>query len=203
MLRRANLSAAINNFVHFELPPWNRVTAAGCLRALAQSHGIQFTDGAETAMVEKLGICIPYHVQLFFKHVHDGCTRRGNMLCDIGDVDAIYREKMLDTSSHAELSHYEERLKLVFDERDYSLIVDLLTEAATSPPLRPDAIARIAEGSAAEKAAIEVILQTLTHDGYLKETPEGEYVFVSHLLRDWWVSQHGHGYAPIARRAAR
>jgi hypothetical protein len=203
VLRRANLSTAINNFVHFELPPWDHATAAGCLRALAQSHGIQFTDGAETAMVEKLGICIPYHVQLFFKHVHEMCMYKRNMLCGLGDVDAIYREKMLGISSHAELSHYEERLKRVFDERDYSLIVDLLTEAATNPPLRPDAIARIAEGFSAEKAAIEVILQTLMHDGYLKETPKREYVFVSHLLRDWWVNQHGHEYAPITRRTAK
>jgi hypothetical protein len=203
MLRRANLSAAINNFVPFELPPWDHITAARCLRALAQESGIRFTNDAEIAMVEKLGICIPYHVQLFFKHVHDNCcTARKNMLCGPDNVEAIYRKGMLGTSCN-ELSHYEERLKGAFDERDYSLIVDLLTEAATSPPLRPDTIAGIAEDSAAEKAAIEVILQTLMHDGYLRETPEGEYVFVSHLLRDWWVSRHSHGYVPIARRAAR
>jgi hypothetical protein len=203
MLRRANLSATVNNFTNFELPPWDHDTAAGCLRALAQSHGIRFTNGAETAMVEKLGFCIPYHVQLFFQRVHDKCMRRKNMLCDTGDVDEIYREKMLGTSSHAELSHYEERLKLVFNDKEYSLIVDLLTEAATSRLLRQDAVATIAACFSAERADIEVILQTLMHDGYLKKTPEGEYVFFSYLLRDWWLRQHGRGYTPIAQRTAR
>ena len=77
VLKQGRLSATLNNFEPFELRPWDDVTARGCLEALAAEYGIQFEPGVPEQMVRMLGCAIPHHVQMFFRHAHDWCVRRG------------------------------------------------------------------------------------------------------------------------------
>ena len=117
ILRQAGLSATINNFQPFDLKPWDDETAIACLQALAAEYGIQFENHAEAAMVKRLGCCIPHHVQMFFTHVYDRCKRRGRMEFYPDEVNDIYENEMLGIRGHAELTHYEERLKMFWVRR--------------------------------------------------------------------------------------
>ncbi|GAI56609.1 unnamed protein product, partial [marine sediment metagenome] len=83
ILHQAGLSATVNNFVPFELDPWDEETASNCIKALGNEYGIEFKEGTPEEMVKMLGCCIPHHVQMFFTNIYDRCVKRGNMQCSM------------------------------------------------------------------------------------------------------------------------
>ena len=204
ILRQAGLSATINNFDPFNLKPWDEKTATGCLRALAAEYGVHFRDGAETAIVKKLGCCIPHHVQMFFTKVYESCVRKGCMDFHPKEVNDVYENEMLSIQGHVELTHYEERLKLVLDPEIFNLAVEMLTETAVSGRLTPKSPAVLARGykftDQEFKNATEMILLVLEHDGYLRAGKRGYYKFESSLLRDWWKKRYAQFYVPVSKR---
>jgi hypothetical protein len=203
VLRQANLSATINNFVPFELKAWDENTAKKCLAALANEYGVKFEEGATSKVVEMLGSCIPHHIQMFFGHVYDRCKRRGNMVCTSTDIEEIYKSEMLGVRGHAELTHYEERLERVLGIELSKFAFDMLTEAAIVGRLDRQAIAAFqkeyAQSATNVADAQKEILQVLEHDGYLKKSREG-FVFESRLLRDWWKNRHEVFFTPVLKR---
>lgn len=206
VLHQARLSAAMNTFQPFELKPWDETTAVACLNALAKEYGVKFKDDAQTEMVRWLGCCIPDHVQMFFSHARDHCVRSGHMEFSKQDVDEVYRTEMLGTRGHVELTHYEERLKLVLGSDLLPLALEMLTEAAATSSLTRQALSALqqdytfADRTTAE--AEEEILRVLEHDGYLHSMPKG-YSFVSTLVRDWWRMRYEMFFLPVLERKGR
>jgi len=203
ILHQARLSATINNFVPFELSPWDDETAKGCIRALATEYGIELADGVPEDVVTRLGWSIPHHVQMFFAHIHERCVKRGTTKCELGDVKEVYKTCMLGVHAHGELVHYEERLEQVLDKASFVLALDMLTQAAITGRLTAADIKAFRkehplEGNTVDEAEKEV-LYVLEHDGYLKQQPKG-YVFISKLLRDWWRKRHGQSFTPVLER---
>jgi uncharacterized protein len=205
ILREGGLSATLNNFEPFELKPWDGETSCACLEALAANYGLRFETSVPGNMVRMLGCCIPHHVQMFFRHTHDWCVHRGQTVVSDQDVKAIYKEEMLSIHGHAELNHYEERLKLVLGDEILPMALEFLTEAAVVRRLTSDAIEAISLAYEFESLGVadarKLILEVLEHDGYL-ERKKGSYQFVSKLLRDWWKARYDFGYIPTAKRVA-
>ncbi len=203
ILHQAGLSATINNFDPFELKPWDDKTSISCLQALANEYGVSLKEGAEAAMVKRLGCCIPHHVQMFFTHVHDRCKRRGRMEFFSDEVNDIYESEMLGIRGHAELTHYEERLQLVLGREVFRLALEMITETAVTGYLTKEILIALQKGYEFKERSVqdaqEEILRVLEHDGYIKQSPKG-YVFVSPLLQDWWKKRHILFHVPVLER---
>lgn len=202
ILRQAGLSATLNTLTPFELEPWDAETATSCLHALAEQYGLHYEEGATERIVTKLGCCIPHHVQMFFSHILDDRRRKGDMSCSVQVVEQVYEGKMLSSRGHAELSHFEERLKWVLGPARLPLALDLLTEAAVVAELSPEAALTLAlehydQRSVALERLREALL-VLEHDGYLLARA-GKHTFLSSLLRDWWRSRFSLGYVPTSK----
>ena len=205
ILQQAGLSATINNLLAFELKPWDRQTAAGCLEALANEYGLSYQPQATSVILDHIGICIPYHVQLFFDHLYRLCRLRQIKEISSELVAEVYENDMLSVRGHAELSHNEERLKLVLGPELHLLALDLLTETAVKNRLSK----RNAELIAAvhfpdisqQKSELLKVLNILQHDGFLQRD-KNSYIFVSKLLQDWWKARFGFHYVPIAQRGS-
>ncbi len=205
ILKQAGLSATIANLQPFELSPWDEETTIGCLHALAKNYGITIKDHAPLEIVKRLGCCIPHHVQMFFFHIQSWCKFNGSTEFGPDDVDEVYLKKMLSTRGHAELTHYEERLKLVLGEEAFPLAVDILTETAVSGLLNYKIICEFQKDYSFKDRTVEdaqkEILVVLKHDGYLEQNQDG-FVFTSKLLRDWWKQRHSLFYTPVFERGA-
>jgi len=203
VLHQAGLSATINTFEPFELKPWDDSVARGCLQALANQYDLELDEEVAVEMVGRLGCCIPHHVQLFFAQLRYWCIRTERAKPVLADVDVVYQEDMLGSRGHAELTHYEERLRLALGAEAFPLALEMLTEASVTRCLTREALDALQAGYALrEEPASEAekrILWILEHDGYLKPNEEG-YVFVSTLLRDWWRRRHGSNYTPVLKR---
>jgi len=203
ILRQAGLSATINTFKPFNLKPWDEETTIGCLKALANQYGVSFKQGACEHITKKLACCIPHHVQMFFSHIYEYCKQGGNMICTIDIIDEVYKTRMLSSKGHAELSTFEERLKLMVGEDILPLAIDLLTEAAVVGHLTAEAAETYCHEyefkGPKSREVLRMILEILEHDGYLKKDSK-KFVFVSKLLRDWWRARHKFGFVPANRR---
>jgi hypothetical protein len=205
ILKQAGLSATINHFSPFELGPWTVEAAQGGIEALAEEYNLRFQEGAIAQMVEHMGICIPYHVQLFFDQVYQSCKLRRIQDVSKELISEIYASKMLSTRGHAELSHLEERLKMVLGPILYPLALDLLTETAVTGCLMPEATAvfgqeySVANDIARPEDALREVLNILEHDGYLSKDQE-TYGFVSRLVKDWWYATHSFNFRTAAKR---
>jgi uncharacterized protein len=200
ILNQAGLSATLNTFRPFDLKPWEEETSIGCLNALAEEYGVLLHEDAAQIIVRKLGCGIPHHVQMFFNYIYDKCKRRGRMDFFPDEVEEVYHSEMLSVRGHAELTHYEERLKLVLGKERFSLAIEMLTESAVAGKLNAEALEALrANYQFKDMTAAQVqreILQVLEHDGYLMGGTEG-YVFVSKLVRDWWKRRYEAFYTPI------
>ena len=203
VLRQAGLSATLNTFSPFDLRPWDSETAKGCLRALANQYDIKFETGVLERIVELLGCCIPHHVETFFDAIYTNCKLRGRQEVTKDLVQEVYQTRMLGASGHAELSHLEERLKLVLGPETYPLALELLTEAAVVGRLTMDAAIYLSEQytfeNLASKDALREVFGIFEHDGYLQKAG-AEFSFVSHLLRDWWKARFEFYYTPVSQR---
>lgn len=207
VLRQGGLTATLNAFQPFELRPWDDKTASGCFEALARGKEMALEDGVTQRIIETLGCSIPHHIQLFFDHAYTFCRRRGDMKLGLEHLDIIYRQGMLSVRGHAELTHYEDRLKLVLGSKSLALAMEMLTEAAVVGALT-DAAFRAFQtepslytlGDAEIAEAQKEIIRVLEHDGYLERSGDGSLRFVSSLVRDWWKARNQFAYVPILER---
>jgi hypothetical protein len=203
ILRQARLSATINHFTAFELKPWDESTAVGCIKALANEYDLTLQDGVPEEMVNRLGCCIPHHIQMFFSNIHDYCKEKGKEKCSLEDVGRVYETRMLSVRGHVELTSYEERFEMVLGKELFTLVIDILTEAAVTGRLTKEAIAALRKEYTLEEIDIieaqKEVIWVLEHDGYLRQTQKG-YVFVSKFLRDWWKNRHGASFVPVLKR---
>ena len=201
LVRQAGLSATLNTFTPFHLEPWNRDVAAGCLQALSNSYGLDLNPDAIEKMLDRLGVYIPHHVQMFFDHIYQAVRLAGSQEVSPAVVEEVYQQSMLGIRGHVELSHMEERLKMVLGPNLDMLALDLLTETAVTGALTADTARILAEDHLGEEwnAPLRDVLGILEHDGYLRSR-DGLYSFASPLLRDWWKARFKFAYVSAAER---
>ncbi|MEZ4297553.1 MAG: ATP-binding protein [Polyangiaceae bacterium] len=198
VLRQAGLSATINTFTAYELHPWDRDTAMGFLTAISEAKKLPLGPGVAAHMMDRLGSAVPHHVQLYFDLVLQDARRKRSGEVSVADAERIFVERMLSSRGHAELSHLEERLKMVLGPRKLAVAIDLLTDAAITGALTSESALSIAKAAVeggdvtGERPAdlLRELLSIFEHDGYLEQR-DGGYVFVSALVRDWWKARFG------------
>ena len=187
---RLGLPDRINHLHTFRLQPWTHDTSAECLARLAASHGLTVEPGVTDAVVEKLGIGIPHHVQSFFAHLREDAMIHDRSELRLEAVGRVYHESLLAPWGQIDLMHYDTRLRDAFDERSHRIALEILTEAATQGVLTDTARDRFEAHLAAlgdeAQGRIAGVLDVLVHDGYLIPHDDG-HVFQSRLLRDWWI----------------
>ena len=95
---------------------------------------------------------------------------------------------------------------MAFGLEIYTVALEILTETAVRGFLDSEATMAICEQGAENSnrdpnALLQEILEILQHDGYLEQKGD-RFIFISHLLRDWWKSRFEFGYTPVSERRA-
>ncbi|MDE2903859.1 MAG: AAA family ATPase [Chloroflexota bacterium] len=204
VLRQAGLSAHANIYSPLELHPWSHDTSSRCLAALARTYDLDLSEDVRSEICRRLRCCVPHHVQQFFDYLHQHLRRKGTTTATTDDVHQVYERDFLGVRGQVDLEHYEGRLRMVLGVADYTTALALLTEAAVNDGLLTHQAIRsyrdaLASSDADDAVAIENILYSLEHDGYLQRRADG-YEFVSGLLQDWWRARHGQYFTPIEDR---
>ncbi|HVT18761.1 MAG TPA: hypothetical protein VHQ90_21580 [Thermoanaerobaculia bacterium] len=203
LVERAGLSDTLNTFIPFQLGPWSSETALGFLADRAQRNHLQWCEGADVRLLERLRQPIPYHVQLLLDQLVKDAHRRENTHVTPADVDRVYEKSVVGHGGQVDLSTYEERLKRAVPHDMSAAALDLLTEAAVVGHLTSEAALAVVyrnnfTGARADEA-FRLLIAVFEHDGYLERRGD-HYEFTSLLLRDWWRRRFSFGHKPLAER---
>ena len=205
LVKRLGIPDRINHLSPFRLGPWDRKTSVTCFEQLAESYGLQVEDEVPNAVYDALGLGIPHHVQSFFARLRDHATMQERDGVTVGDVEEVYRTELLGPSGQNDLMHYETRLKEGVEEKSYSIVMEILAEAATQEVFTSDAqrcLERLYSAVVDDAAGrIMDALDVLVHDGYL-EAGLGGYRFPSRLLKDRWAARFRDHHTPLKSRRA-
>lgn len=125
ILAQAGLSATVNNLKPFLLHPWRQETAIACLEALANQYNLVYKPRAKARVVERLGVCIPYHVQMYFDYLLFACRQQEVQEVSVEMVDRVYESNILSARGSADLSHLGNRLEMVLGREFYRLAIAL------------------------------------------------------------------------------
>jgi hypothetical protein len=204
ILHRAGLTGLITHLRSFPIDAWDEDTTMGALEALARAADLTLEPGAARMMYDRLGLGVPYHVQLLMDEVRRDAERRRDRRVTAEDVSRIYLGPFLSSAVRAHLLHLETRLRTVLGEGDaLRLARDLLTQTAVAGLLTPDDATILAEDlveDADQRAAtLREVLEILEHDAYLERAPAG-WGFRSHLVLDWWREGNEMGFVRAADR---
>ena len=187
VLRRARLSAPINDLSPFHLGAWDRPTAAAFLEELGRDCDFRLDEGVAARILDLLGDPVPYHVQLFFSALRDACAGDPSGVSP-ETVERCFAERLAGPGGTAHLDHYETRLETAFDDRDLETARAVL-----------DRVCRRADGAAfpaledlrqSGGPAFPSVLRDLQADGYLLREDD-RLRFRSNLLRQWWRERRG------------
>lgn len=200
IVRQAGLSATLNTLAPFRLGAWSRETATGCLRALGAGYGLMLRSEAIEEILDRLGLFIPHHVQVFFDNILQAVRIKGATEVSRQFVAAVYMQSMLGVRGHVELSHLEERLRMVLGPELYLLALDLLTQTAVTGSLTDQAAGALARRHLADGwgNALCYVLSILEHDGYVDKRDCG-FFFSSGLVKDWWKARFEFAYVPVSK----
>ena len=179
VLRRAGLSASINDLAPFPVPAWSRSTAASFLRRVGEDSDFQLADRWIDKMLDLLGDPVPYHVQLFFAALQNACRASAELSGPL--IQRCFEERLTGPSGTPHLDHYVGRLDVIFGPSQHELALRILARISRSERGVP----RSELAGAQNASDLGEVLQALEADGYLRRCGD-RLTFQSNLLRVWW-----------------
>jgi hypothetical protein len=140
-------------------------------------------------MVDRIGWCSPFYVQLFFDVLIGKCKDK---VCTCEDVTKIYKEKIVaGQEGNYQLNHLEERLRKIFNEQEYALAMQVLSHlSGIDKAVAEKELIEQAKSGEYYVKSFQNIMQNLEHDGYIEKLENG-WIFRSRLLKDWWRHRYG------------
>lgn len=194
VVRSLGLAPSVNEFDTLEIPPLGEAEALGLLETLAKDNHIPLDLRGRRKILALLGANWPILLQLFLAEIEEGEFARPPT---VAQLERIYRERLVHGSRNQYCDGMFERLKDVFSATELLLARGILKAACRTAAGLPheefEAIhARIAPGLADHASAtdeLDLVLETLKHDGYLLQESGGAQLtrFGSNILRDFWL----------------
>ena len=177
VLRRARLSASINDLTPFRVASWSRPTAARFLREVGKDAGFPLTDPWIGRMLDLLRDSVPYHVQLFFAALQNDCDGAPGAL-SLSVIDRCFEERLTGPGGTPHLDHYASRLEFVFNSPEREFAYDVLARASRFE--NGVVGSEVAAAGGEHAARTGDVLQALEADGYL-ERRDDHFAFQSNL----------------------
>lgn len=197
LVSRLGMPDRVNYLYPYRLGPWDRATSIECFSSLARGESIHVGPGVAQAVYDRLGIGIPYHIQLFFARIADHARVQDGHMVTVADVETVYRQQLLGPEGQSGLLHYETRLRQVLDEDvDYAIAMTILAETARRDEFtgesRRQVVSRFSKLVSDANERVDTILNILEHDGYLEhDVDQRLFFFPSRWLGDYWRIRYG------------
>ena len=173
----------INDLHRIKIGPLSTEEAIRLIRQLTARATIWFTPETIDHLLETIHYLLPYYLQLMLEEINLVAYERSNPFVSIEAIDAAYQRVL---SKRANFEDWLERLKTY--QKDHFLFINaILINASHYGGIKVREIYQLAIDPKYNKAEdyMDFVWQ-LIDDGYLAETTEQTYVFVSPLLKKFW-----------------
>lgn len=181
------LSYTLNDINPFEIGAFTHKQATSFLKELAKSESIELSPELIEYILLKLGWNLPYFIQILFNKIYYlNCVDEKEL--NQQTVDEAYTSLL----SEKHLNTWDERLK-EYAELESSIRKVLTNLSGIAEGQNRTILLHLlyAEKQDEEKAnlLLSKVLTILTNDGYLIVNEQGNYLFRSPLLRDFWFNR--------------
>lgn len=184
IVQRLGLTRSINQMEPMRLKPWGRETASACLQARAAYDEISYQPEALEALLDNIGIYIPFHVQRASLVAKRHLREQGETLVTTAHVAHIYGQ-MVSQDGSTMVQHYRDRLEETVGAGLKGPAVIVLNLMADGKERRRDEMIAAFDSGPHGSDAIDWLFDVLVHDGYLEKTNR-HWLFPRGMLRDWW-----------------
>jgi uncharacterized protein len=193
VVRNLGLTPTLNEFDTHEIPPLTEAEALGLLETLARDNGIPLDLRGRRKILSLLGANWPILLQLFVSEIQEGEFRKPPTA---KQLDAIYRERLVNGSRNQYCDGMFDRLKDVFTDSERRLAREILKAVCRADGLSRedfDAMHFKLDPELSHHASgieeLDHVIETLKHDGYLLQENSGKRLtcFGSGILRDFWL----------------
>lgn len=194
VVRRLGLSPTINDFDTLEIPLLTDAVALKFLETLASDNRVPLLASGRRHILQLLGGAWPILLQLFISEIKETQPKKSPVKAEL---DRIYNECLVAGARNEYCTGMFNRLKEAFSESECRLAREILKKLCRSKSgfSREDfeaihvALVPVAEQRALHGDELDYVLDTLKHDGYLRQDfDQGQRTrFASNILRDFWV----------------
>ena len=200
IVRKITQDDPFNDLCRIEVPPFDGDTAREFLDTLAEAEEIELSDGARKAVLELVGPCVPFYLQLIFSQLCQRCDESRRVTKNM--VEDVYRSFVLGPTCRYHFSHYEDRLRRYGKptEQAAKAVLKALARAERMSASSLYNIYARSVGDITDGSGFEALMADLETDFYIRPT-DGGFVFASKILRDWWLRWHV-SYEPDMQEAS-
>ena len=191
VLARHRLGNSINDLERIKVPPFDRNTALSMIEHILQNYKIVHDHNHAEMIVDKIGVAIPYFVQLILRQILDE-TEYGRMALTSDAIENAYGNAIFGDEGHKYFRWYFDRLENEFPNRNQrSVAKQILDHVATGRPSSEQDLKVIFHNEVGDDTSLQLndIVQPL-RDGFYLEAGQS-YAFATKVLQDWWVKERG------------
>ena len=182
------LGVSINDLERISVPPFDAETALSMVEKILDKYEIAHADNQAKMIVERIGVAVPYFVQLVLRHIINE-TDHGRKELTGAAIENAYKEAMLGDEGRKYFAWHRDRLTAEFPSeiRVAERILDSV--AAGRRTERDLKMAFRNETGDDEPAEFNRIVNKLKDGFYIAGGPS--YAFATGVLRDWWARERG------------
>lgn len=183
-LERLRNEALLNDLERLHLRPLPADVAVDFVTEVLRGEDATFEPGVPAEIVRVADCGIHFFLQVLMAEcLAEARQRRRGVM--VGDVEPVYRDRVLGPLSRARFSHYHSRLREHYRDREGAAraILDHLTSARVASS--SELVAAL--GRAGEPADAFEDVATLLESDYYLERDGDRFTFTSGFLRDWWL----------------
>ena len=175
---------AISDLGNFIIPPLNGKEAINLINQIIDGDVYKFPENKKQYFLQKLKWLLPYFIHVIMSEIETICIDTNSSEINEDIIDKAFKSALHNRSY---FEHWLVRLRSIFKGNDFSCAKEILNTAAKNDEIDNYELQDIITRYKIDDSA--VIVNTLTHDGYIiKDEHSGKYRFNSPLLQSWWLS---------------
>uniref|UniRef100_UPI004047D4C8 hypothetical protein n=1 Tax=Roseivirga sp. TaxID=1964215 RepID=UPI004047D4C8 len=186
VIRKVDRSIVVNNFRRVNLPPLEKKQPYEFVKFLTENASMKLSNEVTKYLIQKLHQPIPYFIQLMIESANDIVQDHDQPDITIEIIDQAWMEVL---GQHEHFQDWNDRLK-TYCKEEYNFLMEVLKHAAHNPNISIQELFNYGEKNGHTHEFKALTDDILIKDGYLEESPENSFKFISPLLKEWWANRY-------------
>jgi len=181
MVEKVSELTSINDIRTLQLEPLSDTEARDFLLRLSEDEDIDFQTEQLDYILKRVQWLIPFHLQLIQQEILDVYESDEEQPLNNSMIDKAF-DQIVHSRNKPQFEPYFSRLKKIFSNNEYELVLNILTEIASDHIIGDAELANL--GVKHHVTGTRNIMEQLEADGYLVNN-DAQYLYTSPILKSW------------------
>ncbi len=181
MVEKVSELTSINDIRTIQLEPLSDTEARDFLLRLSEDENIVYEVEHLDYILKRVQWLIPFHLQLIQQEILDVYESNEEQPVDNSMIDKAF-DQIVHSRNKPQFEPYFSRLKKIFSDNEYDLVLNILTELALDNIIGEAELANL--GVKHHVTSTRTIMEQLEADGYLVNSNR-QYLYTSPILKAW------------------